>query len=338
MNARAVLFSSGWSNLAYYDRLLERRILGVRYDDIGNRLKAFRLGSGLSAEEVARQAGISRTALYRSERGELVKLDTLEKLADLLGVSITTLLGVGIEYIASAVSYFERMRQIEETAEHITIIAGPISFLLASPSFERTLETTLRESVPQDLADQARVFADISRIMEVLRERKANYRSRQPSIVNLMSALEIDRFVRNGMVGRYDLPEAVRRERRALARAEMAHFATVIEEAAVGVQVGIVPETLPHTGFQIFRQPARQILTISPFRLGEHPNVRVGVAMITSAPEALALHRKTFNEMWQRAMKGSDAVRFLRGLLDHAEAEARAPLRGRLREVRRTAG
>jgi transcriptional regulator with XRE-family HTH domain len=312
--------------------------VGVRYDDIGQRLKAFRLGSGLSAEEVARQAGISRTALYRSERGELVKVETLEKLADLLGVSITTLLGVGIEYIASAVSYFERMRQIEETAEHITIIAGPISFLLASATFERTLELTLRESVPEDLSDRDRVFDDISRILEVLRERKATYQTRQPSIVNLMSALEIDRFVRNGMVGRYDLPEEVRRERRALAREEMTHFARVIEEEAIGIQIGIVPETLPQTGFQIFRQPSRQILTISPFRLGEHPNVRVGVAMITSAAEALALHRKTFNEMWKRSMKGQEAVRFLRGLLEGAaaEAEAKSP-RSRLRVVRRTA-
>ncbi len=314
--------------------------MGVRYDDIGLRLKAFRMGSGLSAEEVARQAGISRTALYRSERGELVKLETLEKLADLLGVSITTLLGVGIEYIASAVSYFERMRQIEETAEHITIIAGPISFLLASPAFERTLDTTLRESVPEDLPDRDRALADISRITEVLRERKLNYERRQPSIVNLMSALEIDRFVRNGMVGRYDLPEEVRRERRARAREEMAHFARVIEEGAIGIQIGIVPETLPHMGFQIFRQPARQILTISPFRLGEHPNVRVGVAMITSAPEALALHRKTFNEMWKRSMKAGEALKFLRGLLDNAgaEAAAQATARGRLRVVKRSAG
>jgi hypothetical protein len=131
----------------------------------------------------------------------------------------------------------------------------------------------------------------------------------------------------------------VRRERRALAREEMAHFASVIEEEAIGIQIGIVPETLPHTGFQIFRQPSRQILTISPFRLGEHPNVRVGVAMITSAPEALALHRKTFNEMWKRSMKGSEALKFLRGLLDaaNAEAEAKAPARSRLRVARRAA-
>ena len=81
------------------------------------------------------------------------------------------------------------------------------------------------------------------------------------------------------------------------------------------MQIGIVPETLSHTGFQIFRQPDRQVLTTSPFRLGEHPNVRVGVAMITSAPEALALHHKVVREMWRSALKGREAGQFLRGLL-----------------------
>src|ERR1700719_1646798 len=102
--------------------------MAVRFDDIGNRLKAFRLGSGLSADEIASRLGISRTALYRFEKGELAKIETLEKLAELLGVSVPTLLGVGVEYIASAVAYFERMRQIEETSEHIIVLAGPISY------------------------------------------------------------------------------------------------------------------------------------------------------------------------------------------------------------------
>ena len=66
--------------------------MAVRFDDIGNRLKAFRLGSGLAADEIAGRLGISRTALYRFEKGELAKIETLEKLADLLGVSIPTLL------------------------------------------------------------------------------------------------------------------------------------------------------------------------------------------------------------------------------------------------------
>jgi transcriptional regulator with XRE-family HTH domain len=289
--------------------------LAFRYDDIGNRLKAFRLGSGLSAEQIAQKLQISRTALYRVEKGELVKIETIEKLADLLDVSVPTLLGVGIEYIGSAVSYFERMRQIEETAEHIIVLAGPISFLLASDSFERTLEQVLLESIPDDLSDRARLREDVKQIMTILHERKENYRKRRPAVVNLISAIEIDRFLRDGFVGRQTLPEKIREERRALARAEVEHFMAVIEDEPLGIQIGVLPDVMPHTGFQIFRQPDRQILSISPFRLGEHPNVRVGMAMITSAPEALTLHQKAVQDMWRRALKGPAAADYLRKIL-----------------------
>ena len=287
----------------------------LRFDDIGNRLKAFRLGSGMSAEDVAKRIGISRTALYRFEKGEVVKIDTLEKLAELLQVSLPTLLGVGVEYIASAVTYFERMRQIEETAEHIIVLAGPLSYLLASDAFNAVLGQLLKESIPENVEDRARADAEVEEIMAVLTQRKETYRRRQPAIVNLIAASEIARFLINGMVGRLDLPENVRRERRALARAEVEHFARMFELEPIGVQIGIVPETLPHTGCQIFRQPDRQLLTLSPFRLGEEPNVRVGVAMITSAPEALALHHRAAEGMWGRALKGTAAAAYLRELI-----------------------
>ncbi len=286
----------------------------IRYDDIGDRLKAFRLGSGLSADEVAKRIGISRTALYRFEKGEVVKIDTLEKLAELLNVSLPTLLGVGVEYIPSAVTYFERMRQIEETAEHIIVLAGPLSYLLASDAFDAALGDLLRESLPESIEDRARAESEVEEILAVLKQRKDNYRRRQPGIVNLIAASEIARFLINGLVGRLGLPEKIQRERRALARAEVEYFAKRLEHESIGVQIGIVPETLPHTGFQIFRQPDRQVLSLSPFRLGEEPNVRVGVAMITSAPEALTLHQKAAEGMWSRAIKGAAAADYLRGL------------------------
>src|SRR5687767_9642079 len=135
--------------------------MAFRFDDIGNRLKAFRLGAGLSADEIARRLGISRAALYRFEKGELAKIDTLEKLAELLGVSVPTLLGVGVEYIASAVAYFERLRQIEETAEHIVVLAGPISYLLASEAFDERLAAVLSESIPENLEDRDRALKEI---------------------------------------------------------------------------------------------------------------------------------------------------------------------------------
>jgi hypothetical protein len=54
---------------------------------------------------------------------------------------------------------------------------------------------------------------------------------------------------------------------------------------------------------------------LSPFRLGGEPNVRVGVAMITSAPDALAFHEAAIDEMWGRALKGQAAANLVRHLL-----------------------
>src|SRR5262245_14037 len=293
--------------------------MAIRFDDIGNRLKAFRLGSGLSADEIAARLGISRTALYRFEKGELAKIETLEKLSELLGVSVPTLLGVGVEYIASAIAYFERMRQIEESCEHIIVLAGPISYLLASDAFDRTLDEVLRESIPEAVEGRPRALDQVDELMAVLRARKASYRARQPGIVNLIAATEMERFLRNGLVGRLDLPAAVRAERRRMARAEAEHFTALMAEEPIGVQIGIVLDTLPHTSFQIFRQPDRRILALSPFRLGEEPNIRVGVAMITSAPEALALHEKMARGLWASALKGPTAVRFMRAMMDKTD-------------------
>src|SRR5437764_8705835 len=207
------------------------------------------------------------------------------------------------------------MRQIEKTCEHIIVLAGPISYLLASDAFDRALGDILRESIPDALPGRKRALEQVDEITAVLQQRKEQYRRRQPGIVNLISAIEMEHFLGNGLVGRLGLPDDIRRERRALARAEAEHFAALIENEPIGVQIGIVPDTLPHASFQIFRQPDRHLLALSPFRLGEQPNVRVGVAMITSAPEALALHDKMAKDLWRRALKGPTAVRFMRELM-----------------------
>ena len=284
----------------------------IRFEEIGERLRAFRLGSGLSADEIAARIGISRTALYRFEKGQVAKIDALEKLAELLEVSLPTLLGVGVEYIGSAVSFFERLRQIEAQAEHIVVLAGPVSFLLSSDDFVDTLEEVLSESIPEA---GVRGRGRIGELMAILRRRKETYRERRPGVLNLISEAEMGRFLRNGLVGRLDLPAALREDRLARARSEAEHLVRLMEDEPIGVQIGLVPSTLPPTSFQIFRQPARKVLTLSPFRLGEQPNIHAGVAMITSAPEALALHEKTAEDLWRRAHKGAAAAAAMRELI-----------------------
>jgi len=289
--------------------------MSLSFDDIGDRLKAFRLASGLSADEIANRIGISRTALYRFEKGEVAKIDTLEKLADLLDVSVPTLLGVGVEYIPSAVAFFERLRQVEQTAEHIVVLAGPVSFLLASNVFDQTLEQCLIESIPAEAADRDKAEEQVRGLLPILKRRKETYNKRKPGVLNLISGAEIERFLRNGLVGRLDLTRDVLQERRVRARAEAEHLMAMMEEEPIAVQIGIVPGTLPHNSFQIFRQADRKVLALSPFRLGEQPNVHGGIAMITSAPEALELHERTVKDLWRRALRGSDAANFMRQLI-----------------------
>ncbi|HVB82364.1 MAG TPA: helix-turn-helix transcriptional regulator [Candidatus Binataceae bacterium] len=295
------------------------RPLALRYDDIGQRLRAFRLGSGLSAEEIASKIGISRTAVYRFEKGEVVKIETLSSLAELLSVSLPTLLGVEIEYISSAVTYFERLRQLEEVADRIVILAGPISFLLASDAFADSLEDLLKESVADEAGGQEKALRTIEQTIAILRERRRSYALRRPAIVNLISALDIERLLQSGFVGRPLIPEKEVRVRRKRARTEVEHFAALLESEPIGVQIGLVTGTLPHTGFQIFRSGDSKTLSISPFRLGEQPNIRLGVAMVTSAEEAVSLHEKVIEEMWHGALKGKDAATYLRNLIASIE-------------------
>ena len=206
----------------------------IRFDDIGDRLKAFRLATGLSADEIARRLGISRTALYRFEKGDVAKIETLEKLSVLLEVSVPTLLGVGVEYISSAVTFFERLRQIEESAEHIIVLAGPVSFLLSSDSFSDMLEEVLAESIAEGVAEQSAERDIVGELISILRRRKETWKSRKPGILNLISGAEIDRFLRNGLVGSLDLPENVKAQRRSRARLEAEHLIQLMEEEPIG--------------------------------------------------------------------------------------------------------
>ncbi len=289
--------------------------MSIRFDDVGNRLKAFRLASGLRPEEIAARVGISRAALYRYERGDVSKIETLERFAEVFDVSVPTLLGVGVEYVASAVAFFERMRQLEAEARDIVVFFGPISYLLTSEAYDDTLKTMLIESIPSGIGDRARAEADIATIMTILRARKAAFRTHMPRVRTLMGITELVRLLREGLVGDTELDESERRRRRGLAGDELAHIARLLEEPDRGTEAGIVVDTAPGTSFQLFRGVDRTTLAVSPYRLGAHPNVRIGVALLTTAPDAIRLHDQVATDLWDRALKGRPAAELVRELI-----------------------
>ncbi len=280
--------------------------------DLGARLRAYRIGKHLTPKEVAKKIGISRAAVYRYESGHPIRVDVLGRIADLFEVSLPSLLGVGVEYFSSALSFFERMRQLESTAEQLSGLFGPISYLLTTESYDNILAEVLAESIPFDVHEREKALADIDKIVEILKERKRNFKKRRPGIISLVSAGELGQFYRTGFIGCSALKGVDRTMRRQLAVTEVNHIVELLEEQPIGIQVGILVDSLPGTVFQVFKQANHSQVAISPFRLGAIPNVRIGVATISASPEFVELHSQLLEELWQRSIKGREAVDFLK--------------------------
>ena len=127
----------------------------MRFTDIGQQLRAYRLESGLRAEEIADRLGVSRAALYRYEKGEVIKLDTVNRLAELLKISPLSLLGIGVEYYNRPVGFFERLRQIEETADQILQVALPLVYLISSDELD-AVERDLFAEIAGEVGNDSR--------------------------------------------------------------------------------------------------------------------------------------------------------------------------------------
>ena len=275
------------------------------FPQIGERLRAYRIGSGLTVEEIADRLGVSRAALYRYEAGDVVKLDTIDRLGRLFGVSMTALLGVGVEYFGNGIAFFERLRQLEEKTQHMTIVFGPAAYVLTSNEYDEALLTALTEA--EDEGDRLSA-QEGAMLMDVLTSRKAAYRARQPSLVNIVSAHEIERFLRNGLSLRPKVQRTKLAARRAMAAREVERIAQIIAHPPMGVQIGLTRRTLPTTGFQLVRQEERSLVVTSPFRIGEQPNIRYGIATISDAKDAIDVHQTLADQLWSSVIQGSAAA------------------------------
>ncbi|MEP9379082.1 helix-turn-helix transcriptional regulator [Aquabacter sp. CN5-332] len=302
--------------------------MAIDFVEIGERLRAYRMGAGLTPEDVAQQLEISRAALYKYEKGGVIKLETIEKLAQLLKVSVPSLLGVGVEYFANPVAYYERKRQLEERADQVIVYFEPLSFVLMSGDYVSHLRRMLTETIPDGFPDREAALTQIDRVMEILQNRHDQAWHQRKSIISLVSAIQVQRVLRTGLVGSYNLSKREVEERRHLARVEVERMAALMESEPIGVQIGVIEDTMPNQTFQIFREREKTWVAVSPFRLGEFPNIRAGVASITAAPDAVTLYEQLASDLWSRAYKGERGAQFLRRLIaESGSFGVRVPLR-----------
>ncbi len=293
----------------------------MRFTEIGQQLRAYRLESGLRAEEIAARLGVSRAALYRYEKGEVIKLDTIKRLAELLKISPLSLLGIGVEYYNRPVGYLERIRQIEETAEQMLLVDSAVCYLTTTDAYDNALATALAEITEQSGGDRAIQRASAEQILGILNARKRVHLSRKPSIIAMIPIGRMRLFLEQGVGATLQLSDRVRRLCRQAAATELLHIADMMEAEPMGLQFGVLPVSEPTGTFKILRARDRATLAVNPFQPDTPPGTTVGVAMITSADEAIAAHQRVAESLWREAVKGSTAAARVRELVQASRVE-----------------
>ncbi len=287
----------------------------MRFNEIGQQLRAYRMESGLKAEEISARLGVSRAALYRYEKGEVIKLDTVNRLAELLKISPLTLLGIGVEYYAKPVGYAERLRQIEETSDQILQVFGPVCYLITSDQYDAMLAQMFEEHAESQGLDRMTARAAAEQLMSVMISRKRMYASRKPSIIGILTIGSIQKLLAEGIAPSANVSPQLRQAARDVAAREIELVASLMESEPIGLQLGLMAYGEPNGPFTLLRSRERATLAINPFPSDAPPSQQSGVAMITSAEDAVAAHQRVSELSWREAVKGAAAAERVRALV-----------------------
>lgn len=287
----------------------------MRFKEIGQQLRAYRMESGLKAEEIAARLGVSRAALYRYEKGEVIKLDTVNRLAELLKISPLTLLGIGVEYYTKPIGYAERLRQMEETSDQILQVFGPLNYLVTSDHYDATLAQMFKDYA-FTLGDDGPIYHTMAeQLREVMLARKKMYQARRPSIICVLTMPSLHQLLSSGIAAALPVSEQLRSLARKVAFYEVEQIATLMEREPIGLQLGVMTKNTPNGPFMLLRGRERANLMINPFPSDSPPDAQSGVAMISNAEDGIATHQRVSEQIWREALKGPAAAQQLRDLL-----------------------
>ena len=286
----------------------------MRFAEIGQQLRAYRLESGLRAEEIAARLGVSRAALYRYEKGEVIKLDTIRRLAELLKISPLSLLGIGVEYFGRPAAFQERLRQVEEQADQILQVGGGLCYPVSTDAFDGALAEAWTE-VADASPDRLLARTQIEQMLGLLTARKKLQQSRKSNIIALLGEATIARMLTDGVASGLALSDRARMRCRLAARAEAEAIADQMESVPIGLQIGLIAGPEPAGPFMVLRGRERADVVGSAFAPDAHPNAAAGVAFITAADEAVGTHQRVAEAAWREAMKGSEAAARVRELI-----------------------
>ncbi len=286
----------------------------MKFADIGEQLRAYRMESGMRAEEIAARLGVSRAALYRYEKGEVIKLETIRRLAELLKVSPLSLLGIGIEYFSRPAAFQDRLRSLEEQADQILLVGGAYSWPLTGEAMEGAVAEAWTQSVPVG-PERTAALSLVEQGLGALAARKHLYAQKRPTIIAVLSEAALRSLLHEGVAPGLAVPEATRTRARMAARQEAEAMAARMESTPIGLQLGLTTGPQPAAPFIVLRGRERAHLVTAPLPADMPPSATAGVAGITAAEEAVAVHQRVAEAMWRDAIKGPEAAARVRELI-----------------------
>ncbi|MFC3125829.1 helix-turn-helix domain-containing protein [Pseudoroseomonas globiformis] len=285
----------------------------MRFADIGQQLRAYRLESGLRAEEIAARLGVSRAALYRYEKGEVIKLDTIRRLAELLKISPLSLLGIGVEYFSRPIAFQERLRQVEEQSDQILQVGEAVCYPTTTDAYDGALAEAWAEAADGS-SERSAARAAADQALGLLAARKKLHQSRRANIIAMLSEAALRQFLSDGVAGGLNVSERTRNRCRLAARSEAESIASLMESVPIGLQVGLLAME-PAGSFLVMRGRDRAHVCTSPFPADVTAAPATGVGTITAADEAVAVHQRVAEAAWRTALKGSAAAARVRDLI-----------------------
>ena len=147
------------------------------------------------------------------------------------------------------------MRQLEANVTAVSGNFNPISILLLSNAYLTHLRTMLVEGLDPAQQPLRREFiAHADRVLAILRDRRRTALQRKREITSIATRRAVERFLRAGLVGRYDLDERTERKRRAMARREIERIVELVRAERTHVHIGLVDDFPAEQTFQISRR------------------------------------------------------------------------------------
>jgi transcriptional regulator with XRE-family HTH domain len=281
-------------------------------------LRAYRLESGMRAEEIAARLGVSRAALYRYEKGrgdqaghDPAPRGTAEDLA-------AVLLGIGVEYFSRPLAFQERLRQVEEQADQILQVGGTICYQTTTEAYDGALAEAWAEAADQ-APERVAARAAADQAMGLLVARKKLHQSRRANIIAMLSETAIRRMLMDGVAAGMAVSERTRTRCRMAARAEAESIANLMESVPIGLQLGLLASE-PAGNFIVLRGRERAHVCVSPFAADMTSSAGIGVGSITAADEAVAAHQRVAEAAWRDAPKGTAAASRIRDLIRETAA------------------